>query len=192
MAERIELALDPALPATAKWCGEGVAVTPIDACARWSFRLPPLVAQRLAQVAGLQIAMPINRCAFDRDRLAARLGPDEWLLCAPLGAAQEFERELAAALGSEAHALVDVSHRYAALSVEGPRATALLAAGCPLDLHPKAFAAGTATRTLLGKAEIVLWRLHDAPAYRVECARSYAAYVHAFLREAGREFAPAA
>lgn len=190
MAERIELAFEPALPAAAQWRGEGIAVTPLAACARWSFRLPPLAAQRLVQIAGLHIEMAINRCVFDADRLAARLGPDEWLLCAPLGAAREFERELAAALGTEAHALVDVSHRYAALSVGGPRATDLLAAGCPLDLHPQAFAAGTATRTLLGKAEIVLWRLRDAPDYRVECARSYAAYVHAFLREAGREFAP--
>ena len=46
-----------------------------------------------------------------------------------------------------------------------------------------------ATRTLLGKAEIILWRLHDAPAYRVECGRSFAPYVYAFLREAAREFA---
>ena len=134
--------------------------------------------------------MDINCCTFDHDKLGARLGPDEWLLCAPLEVAQDFERMLTAALGAEPHALVDVSHRYTALSIEGPRAPALLASGCPLDLHPHAFEAGAATRTLLGKAEIVLWRLRDAPSYRVECARSYAAYVHAFLREASREFAP--
>jgi sarcosine oxidase subunit gamma len=133
--------------------------------------------------------MEINRSACTDDELAVRLGPDEWLLCAPLHAAAEFERLLTAVLGSAPHALVDVGHRYAALAIEGPRAPALLASGCPLDLHPAAFTAGAATRTLLGKAEIVLWRLHDALAYRIECARSFAPYVHAFLREAAREFA---
>jgi sarcosine oxidase subunit gamma len=135
----------------------------------------------LREVGGFPIAMEINRCASANDRIAARLGPDEWLLCAPPDTA-EFK------LGDERHALVDVSHRYAALTVESTHAATVLAAGCPLDLHPQAFTAGTATRTLLGKAEIVLWRPGDAPSYRVECARSFAPYVLAFLREAAREF----
>ena len=132
--------------------------------------------------------MPINRAAVAGEMFVARLGPDEWLLCSPQPAAEEFERQLAATIGTQPHALVDVSHRYAALSVEGLRAPDLLAAGCPLDLHAGAFIAGAATRTLLGKAEIILWRLRDAPAYRVDCAPSYAPYVHAFLHEAGREY----
>lgn len=189
MAERVELALDPALPATAQWRGEDVAITPLGPSARWSLRLPPAAAGRLREAAGFQIAIEINRSTCENDTLAVRLGPDEWLLCAPVDAAAELERSVTAALGGEPRALVDVSHRYAALSVEGPRAPVLLASGCPLDLHPAAFTAGTATRTLLGKAEIVLWRVHDAPVYRVECARTFAPYVYAFLREAAREFA---
>lgn len=189
MAERIELALEPALAATARWRGDGVSITPLGPCARWSLRLPPATAERVAEVGGLRIAMTINRSACADDKLAARLGPDEWLLCVPLHAAAEFEHLLTVALGGEPHALVDVGHRYAALSLEGPQAAILLAAGCPLDLHPGIFGAGAATRTLLGKAEIILWRLHDAPAYRVECGRSFAPHVCAFLREAARELA---
>ena len=154
-------------------------ITPLQDFARWSLRLPPAAAERLRELAGFPIAMGINRCASADGRLVARLGPDEWLLCAP--ADIHIEDSLA-----EHHALVDVSHRYAALSVDSAM---VLAAGCPLDLHPAVFTPGSATRTLLGKAEIVLWRLHDAPAYRVECARSFAPYVMAFLREAAREFA---
>lgn len=189
MADAVNPALEPALPATAPWRGEGVAIAPVAPCARWSLRLPPAAAGRLREVAGFRIAMEINRSTCNDDKLAARLGPDEWLLCAPLDAAAELERSVTAALGAEPHALVDVGHRYAALALEGPQAPTLLAAGCPLDLHPGTFSAGAATRTLLGKAEIVLWRLHDAPAYRVECGRSFAPYVYAFLREAAREFA---
>jgi sarcosine oxidase subunit gamma len=154
----------------------------LEQSARWSLRLPPAVATRLREVGGFPIGMEINRCASASGKIVARLGPDEWLLCAPADTA-EFNLE------GEHHALVDVSHRYAAFSIEGAQAPMLLAAGCPLDLHPTVFTAGSATRTLLGKAEIVLWRLQNAPAYRVECARSFAPYVHAFLREAAREFA---
>ena len=153
-------------------------ITPLPDFARWSLRLPPPAAERLREVGGFPIGIPINRCAGANGKLAARLGPDEWLLCAPPDTA-EFSLE------GEHHALVEVSHRYVALSVDS---AIVLAAGCPLDLHPQAFTVGSATRTLLGKAEIVLWRLSDAPSYRVECARSFAPYVHAFLREAAREF----
>jgi sarcosine oxidase, subunit gamma len=156
-------------------------ITPLQDFARWSLRLPPAAAERLRELAGFPIAIEINRCACANDRIAARLGPDEWLLCAPADVRIEDP------LGAEHHALVDVAHRYVGFVIEGAQAPVLLAAGCPLDLHPKVFTAGTATRTLLGKAEIVLWRLHEAPAYRVECPRSFAPYVMAFLREAARE-----
>jgi sarcosine oxidase subunit gamma len=72
--------------------------------------------------------------------------------------------------------------------VSGRHAAEVLNSGCPLDLAEAAFPAGTATRTLLGKAEIVLMRLDDGPTYRVECWRSFAQYVHGFLLEAAREF----
>ena len=156
-------------------------ITPLPDSARWSLRLPRAAAERLREVGGFPIGMPINRCAGTNGKIAARLGPDEWLLCAATGI-PEFSVQ------AEHHALVDVSHRYVALGIEGAQGPIVLAAGCPLDLHPNAFTAGTATRTLLGKAEIVLWRLSDAPSYRVECARSFAPYVHAFLRDAAREF----
>lgn len=146
----------------------------MDKSARWSLRLPaPLPLD------GFALDMPMNRASKNGQRLAARLGPDEWLLVAPAGDAPDFS-----ALEAGHHSLVDVSHRYVAFAVEGDSAPLILAAGCPLDLHPDVFIAGTATRTLLGKAEIVLWRLGEAPSYRVECARSFASYVERFLDHA--------
>ena len=79
--------------------------------------------------------------------------------------------------------MVDVGHRQAGLVLEGPGAMDALAAGCPLDLHPTAFPVGMCTRTVFGKAEIVLWR-QDMDRFHVEVWRSFAAYVCGLLERA--------
>ena len=66
-----------------------------------------------------------------------------------------------AALAGLHHSLVDVSHRHVAFRVAGARAADVLNSGCPLDLSPPAFPAGAATRTLLGKAEVILAKTDD-------------------------------
>ena len=83
------------------------------------------------------------------------------------------------------HSLVDVSHRQIGLTVSGPQAATLLSAGCPLDLDAGAFPVGMCTRTMLSKAEVVLWRT-AAFEFRLEVWRSFAAYVTAYLAEAAR------
>ena len=83
------------------------------------------------------------------------------------------------------HSLVDVGHRQVAMAVAGARARELLASGCPLDLDPDAFPVGMCTRTVLAKAEVVLWR-RSAEEYHLETGRSFLAYVMGWLREAER------
>jgi len=121
---------------------------------------------------------------FVGERAALWLGPDEWLLIAEDGA--DVQAKLEAALGGVFHSLVDVSHRQVGISVEGPRAARLLAAGCPLDLDLPAFPVGMSTRTLLVKAEIGLWR-REVDLFRIEVLRSFAPYVARILDEASRD-----
>lgn len=108
------------------------------------------------------------------------LGPDEFLLLAQ----DEIIPQLM--IGRTA-SVVDVSHRNTALAVSGSRAAWAINAFCALDLHLSAFPVGMCTRTVLGKAEIILWRT-EAEAFRIEVARSFAPYVWACLEEARREF----
>ncbi len=141
---------------------------------------------RAAAESALGFGIPDTACraTVAGDRAALRLGPDEWLLIAP----QPAPRGFAAALETLArlpHSLVDVSHRQSALAVSGQNATTLLAAGCPLDLDASAFPVGMCTRTMLAKAEVVLWRT-DPQVFRVEVWRSFVAYVSQFLGEAAR------
>jgi sarcosine oxidase subunit gamma len=70
--------------------------------------------------------------------------------------------------------------------VSGPQAAALLSAGCPLDLELSAFPVGMCTRTMLSKAEVVLWRT-AADQFRLEVWRSFAAYVTEYLATAARD-----
>jgi sarcosine oxidase subunit gamma len=156
--------------------------------ARFSLRLVPSLLSTTQQVAGFTLDMPINRCISSAGKTAMRLGPDEWLLSGPEGDAARIALDALAALAGLHHSLVDVSHRHVALSVAGARAADVINSGCPLELTPSAFLAGCATRTLLGKCEMILAKTDDLPTFAIECGRSFAAYVHDFLLEAAREF----
>lgn len=120
-------------------------------------------------------------------RAALWLGPDEQLLLGPAADTQILAADVEAALSGIAHSLVDVSQRQIALQVSGPHAGAMLNAGCPLDLDLAEFPVGMCTRTLLGKADIVLWRT-GAAEYHLEVWRSFAGYVLGLLQEASQDF----
>jgi sarcosine oxidase, subunit gamma len=174
----------PARPATG-----ATRVVPLPPAARVVLRLRDAEARPAAVAAGFDLSGPINSVRGDAGRFACRLGPDEWLLVAPDGEAAAVEAGLAADLAGRFFAAVDVGHRNTALSVEGPHAREVLNGGVALDLADAAFPEGSATRTTCGKAEIVLVRVAGAPGFRVECWRSFAPYVDAFLTEVAREFA---
>jgi sarcosine oxidase subunit gamma len=154
---------------------------------RLSLRLDPSLLSTAKQVAGFTLDMPINRRMSSGERIAMRLGPDEWLLSGPEGEVARIALDVGTVLAGLHHSLVDVSHRHVALSVSGARAADVINSGCPLDLSSSAFPASCATRTLLGKAEVILAKTDDLPSFEVECGRSFAAYVHEFLLEAARE-----
>jgi sarcosine oxidase subunit gamma len=168
----------------------GIAIRALPGEARFSLRLEADAAKAIGEVAGFRLDMPINSRAGTGERSAARLGPNEWLLLAADSEADIVPGQIEAGLAGAFHVLVDVGHRNVGIQVLGRHAPEVLNSGCPLDLSPAAFPTGSATRTLLGKAEIVLMRLDDAPTYRVECWRSFAPYVHEYLLEAAREFEP--
>ncbi len=137
----------------------------------------------------LSLALSTQACraATGAGRAALWLGPDEQLLILPEIEGPGLLATLARALAGARHSLVDISHRQVAIIVSGPNVEALLNTVCPLDLDHSAFPVGMCTRTLLAKAEIVLWRTEPLT-FHLEVWRSFAAYVTGLLAEASGEF----
>jgi len=131
------------------------------------------------------VALPRDACRarIAGERAALWLGPDEWLLIAPGSGGEELLHELTEALGQEPASVVDVSHRQVGITVAGPEGVGALNSFNALDLAESAFPVGMCTRTLFGKAEIVLWRT-AREAFRIEVWRSFAPYVMDCLEEA--------
>jgi sarcosine oxidase subunit gamma len=128
------------------------------------------------------------RAVLAAARATLWLGPDEYLL---LGTDVQSETSAAdaleLALGNVPHALVNISHRQFALEVSGFHAASILNGACPLDLDLGEFPVGMCTRTVLAKADILLWRTRD-DAFQLEVWRSFSGYATGLLREIAREF----
>jgi sarcosine oxidase, subunit gamma len=126
-----------------------------------------------------------NTVARGRTHDALWLGPDEWLLVSheprPPALAEGLQRSLERQFASA----VDVSSSYAVLELSGDLGRDVLQKGCPLDLHPRRFAAGQCAQSHYFKAGILLRPL-GSDAYQVFFARSYADYaVRIMLAAAG-------
>ncbi|MFG1363625.1 sarcosine oxidase subunit gamma [Xanthobacter versatilis] len=168
----------PALPA-----GTGGIVSPLPPADRFVLRLRGFSGT----AGGFDLSGALNTAHGTPERFAARLGPDEWLLVLPEGEGAAAQAALKAALAGRFFSLVAVGHRNVGIAVTGPHAADVLNAGIALDLSDAAFPEGSATRTLLGKADVVVVRLGTG--FRVECWRSFAPYVSGFLTEVAQEFA---
>ncbi|MEX6505065.1 sarcosine oxidase subunit gamma [Jiella sp. M17.18] len=163
-----------------------VTIAPLPPEGRLSFRAKAKALDGRSEVAGFPLSGAINTVVEADGKVALRLGPDEWLLRCPEGDCEDHVEAIGAAMEGKPFSLVDVSHRNVALSAEGADAALVLNAGCPLDLSDARFPVGTATRTLMGKAEAVIARIGPA-SWRVECWRSFGPYVHAFLIDATKD-----
>jgi sarcosine oxidase subunit gamma len=141
----------------------------------------------------LGLALPTGgRAGMHGDRLAVWLGPGWWLLDWPdeVDRDAELDPPLVHRLRAAGGRLsaVEVSAGFAVLELTGPHASAVLAHGCSIDLYPRAFGVGSAARTMLAKAQVVLTQTDDAPTYRLWVRSSFARYLVAWLLDAATEY----
>jgi sarcosine oxidase subunit gamma len=147
--------------------------------------------QRIASVTG---GLPATCGAVSRtgDTSVLWLGPEEFLVVAPLEAHEslggDLIQALRQALADGEGQVVDLSANRTTFDLTGPQSRAVLEKGCSLDLHPREFKAGSALSTQIGNIPVVLWKTGEE-SYRIFPRASFAEFLGRWLLDAMREYA---
>jgi sarcosine oxidase subunit gamma len=143
-------------------------------------------ASAVQQTLGVNIPATSPGTAKSDDLTALWMGPDRWWLVADsavLPSVNELHQKLAAFNA----AVVEVGDAFVAVKIAGPNSRDVLAKGCTIDLHPRAFKTGSVVQTNLAKAQIALYQL-DEITYQIFARRSFAEYLWTWLEDAGIEY----
>ena len=160
----------------------GVSMKPAEACERIALRAEDKAVNALGKAIGVALPRKAGTSSIKGEVAVLWIGPDEWLVIAPDGTGlEEKMNKVKAGL----YSVVSVNHRNTAIEVSGNKAVHALNSGCPRDLSLEAFPVGACSRTILSKAEIVLWRTGEEE-FRVECWRSFSDYVWKHLVDGAR------
>ena len=117
------------------------------------------------------------------------LGPDQWLVSSDAQAGEGLAASLRTALQGIPGAVTDVGHARIVYAVSGSNARCVLAKGCPLDLHERAFPPGRSAQTLLAKVPVIVHRCAAEPSFDLFVPRSFRDYAWNWLQTAAAEYA---
>ena len=138
----------------------------------------------LGAALGLPLPAP-SAIASARDSiLLLGLGPDEWLLRTLPRDEDEWLARLEETLSSFLASVVLVSDAYRVLQIAGPDCLDVLAQATGVDLDPRAFPTGRATRAAFAKVSAILHRVDDQPSFDLYVDSSLSAYVSKWLEAA--------
>jgi len=183
-------AIDAMRPGHHGAAGSGVTIGEASIAAAWNIQGDPARASFVDEVRrGFDIALPTspNTIAVSAERTAIWLGPRSWLLASGGESSLVDYIQKHDAINAAGGALVDVSASRVAWTVSGPRAADVLAKGCPLDFHSRAFSAGACAQSLIGHVNALFVKHDDAPTFTVMVARSFARDIlHALVESAAQ------
>ncbi len=105
----------------------------------------------------------------------------------PDGQHEATEQALRNGLNGAFGSIVDVSANRTLLQIRGPKARELLAHGVPIDLDVRSFGRGSCAQTLLAKAQVIIERISEDPAFHLYVRSSFASYVADWILDAAAE-----
>lgn len=155
------------------------------------------VAGRIAALLGVELPTEPNTVVSSPAWSVLWLGPDEWLVLGPDGAAPDLVELLRGLLAGQRGSAVDLSANRTTIELTGPSAREVLEQGCPLDLHPRVFGPGRCVQTMLARAQVVIWRPENGAEgaaggpgeiFRLLVRGSFAGYLAAWLTDAAGEY----
>jgi methylglutamate dehydrogenase subunit D len=137
----------------------------------------------LSELAG--VSPPAEpKIARGRDGDLVWAGSDQWLL---VSERLDMVGRASATLAGLA-AVSDQSDARALIRVRGPMIRDVLAKGCLVDLHPRAFRPGDAALTSIAHIGVHLWQLDNEPTYELAVFRSMAVSFWSWLAAASAEY----
>lgn len=145
----------------------------------------PVFATALLELTGLALPLLANTASRDGGRQLIWLGPDEWLLKLPSRQGEAMAAALRSALTEQHASVVEVGSGNTTLVLIGPAAADLLSRGCPLDLHPRVFLAGSAAQSHVARAAALIFCVEAGVHFEITVRRSFADYLYRWLCEAG-------
>lgn len=177
MAEAAREAVGATAPGHYGAAGTDVTIAARPIAAAWNVQGDPAKApftEAVREAFGVALPLAPGTLATSGPLTAYWLGPSSWLLVA--GGASRL-KEFAAKrdlLNARGGALFDLTASRVAWTISGPQSAAVLASGCPLDFHPRAFAAGTCAQSVLWHVHALIARPDRSTAFTVLVARSLA------------------
>lgn len=162
----------------------GLSLSVLENEARFVLQLAIADLGQASTLFGIELLAIIGGYTKGHLRSALCVGPEEWMLYAPLNQAQAIIGDFAVLEKQTPHALVDISHRQLGFLVSGPGATKLLSAGCPLDLT--SIPVGMGARTVFDKVQITLLKTGEEQ-YRLDIIRSFAPFVWELLETVAKQ-----
>ena len=165
-----------------KFANASVSVESAGPAARVSLRATSRGATDFGKKIGLDLPKKPGQSNSKAGLSALWIGPDEWLIIDEKNPVEK----LMSGKESAQTSVTDISHRNVAFLVSGEGAENTLNAAAPRDLSLEAFPVGCASRTIFGKAEVVLLRT-GGTSFRLECWRSFAPYVWDLLVDGAQD-----
>ncbi len=133
-------------------------------------------------VVGLSLPERPNSMTWNDDASVFWIGPEHWLLRAPLAREDELADAFAAAVGDRFAITLPISDMYVGFEVSGPEAQDVLAQGCPINLYAERFPVGAAASAEIFGVSMILCHEDDRPSFTVYIDRSYVDFVVGRLR----------
>ncbi len=137
---------------------------------------------------GFDVPAATNTFVMQDGMAAVWAGPDEWLILTPPGGETKLIEGLRGAIDGLHAAVTDVTGGQTVFRLSGSRVREVLAKGCTLDLHPRAFGTGRCAQTSIAHSAATLLQVDESPCYDVIVRRSFARYLALWIEDAASDY----
>lgn len=141
-------------------------------------------ADAVKSATGLALPGP-RKAEIAGEAMAVWIQPSSWFVIRPRGNEGALAQQLG---GGDNLAVVDQSHGRCVLRLSGARAGEVLAKGCRVDLHPRAFPPGSVATTSIDHITVTIVKLDEVPSFDLVLPSNFAEAFLDWLRISAAEF----